>query len=173
MVVAAGVSRGAVEASRYAIMPVEANSCEGDAPRICVFPEHVRFLASMSASAERMTQGAAEVGASDLLPKELVERLPSEALSNDGRGRLTIPAEAFSGDGSVDPVQVAVEMVTPYHCSALYGQDPPPMKYGENLLGAAAALLTQAGYSADLGVSPLPVQDWKERLAAFRSCQLG
>ncbi|WFE20944.1 hypothetical protein O7621_24230 [Solwaraspora sp. WMMD937] len=175
-VIAAYVLTPLTSVNRFDRVAVAPSSCAGQEPVICVFPDHERFLPSAEAAISELYAGAASLGIRDLLPEKVQERVPGEGSAQDGNGRFQIPVAAFSGDKlSID--DLAIEMVVPHHCPALYGDVPPSMQFGEDLHRAAQTLVLAAVGQAGSGpwggeVDPMSSNELREVLVNFQKCSL-
>ncbi|HEX6967948.1 MAG TPA: hypothetical protein VF174_03885 [Micromonosporaceae bacterium] len=165
-----------ISSDRFVPVAIRPTSCTGKAPIICMYPDHDRFLSSVDESAKQVYFGASALGVQDLLPTRIVERLPGEGPASDGAGRFQIPLESFSTD-HVTPEVLAIEIVVPHHCPALYGDLPPPIEFGWDLYRAAYTLVSASqGQTGGDPMQPgeiLSAAELKRLLTSFKNCQLG
>ncbi|SDZ07267.1 hypothetical protein SAMN05444365_105172 [Micromonospora pattaloongensis] len=151
---------------------VSASVCQQARVSVCVYPEHRRFLPSLSAGVVRIHDEASRLGISVVLTNVYVERRPHEVAtsSRDGRGRLDLRPDLFGSD-DIPLVDVAWSVVTPWHCPQLYADTPPPPEFGSALEIVVTELSADAEDAASVGVTygMTPAQA-RTALLAFHTC---
>lgn len=162
-------------AERFVRVAVAPTSCAGETPTVCVHPDHERFLDAAERAAAQIREAGVALGVGDLLPTEIRERTPAAGPAPDAAGRFQIPVESFSFHGPGLTVNdMATQMILPFHCPLLYGDQPPSMKFGEDLNRAAYTLLKASGAADDPGVpsgSLMSKDELRETISSFRDCR--
>lgn len=165
-----------ISSDRFVPVAIRPTSCTGSAQVICMYPDHDRFLPSVAESVKRVYSGASALGVQDLLPTKIVERTPGEGPANDGVGRFQIPLDSFRTN-DVTPEMMAMELVIPHHCPALYGDVAPPIEFGQKLHRAVHTLVAASQGHTDGGPAQfdeiLSADELKKLLTSFKNCQLG
>lgn len=173
--VAALILFPSTRAERFERIQVAPTSCAGEDPVVCVHPDHERFLQPAQEAAARVRGAAVTLGVGDLLPTRIRERTPGAGPAADSEGRFQIPVASFSFRGPGLTVNdMAAQMILPFHCTALYGDRPPSMKFGEDLARAETTLLS-ASSAAGGPVPPreavMSREELRETLISFRDCR--
>lgn len=174
-IVAALVLFPSTKAERFVPVTVAPTSCTGENPRVCVYPDHERFLDDAHRAAAQLRAAGAALGVEDLLPTELRERTPGAGPAPDARGRFQIPVESFSFHSpGLTMNDLATQMILPFHCPLLYGDRPPSMEFAEDLNRASYTLLKAGGATDDPMMpseSDMSKDELRETIESFRNCR--
>ncbi|MFI8087095.1 hypothetical protein ACIF9R_02115 [Streptomyces sp. NPDC086080] len=164
-------------AQRLQMAPQTPQDCVGSSPQVCLFAEHSRFAGTVNSQFRDMVDAARDAGYDALIPDKVEEMSRTyRPAPGTGTAGLQIPADTYeTGELSLD--ELVTEIVTPQHCAALYGEEPPSDGYWERNLSLYATWMTLMDVKMDLQDFPVPVkildaEQVRDIKADFARCDL-
>lgn len=150
---------------------VTPTACVDGDVRVCLYAEHARLAAPISAELTGLYRAAARRGVGDLLPREYREKIPGSGVPERGIGWIPLGPDELE-QGRLSTVQLAALMAGPLHCAQLYADRPPSERYWTDLHGVTA-YLTSAEALGEVTGQPVRVPTRSQAraiLERFRSC---